>query len=219
MIVSGHIHSGLDQALSTQGHVLVRVKSYGEELGRLELKVDTEKKTLVSWTWKKILVDSDKITPASDVGAQVKVWEDKVTPIVDQPIGVSARQISRAEGKKLLEQAMMDATGADFAFMNAGGVRDILPKGQILLRHVWNIMPFDNEVVYGTFKGRDLPAVVTAGHTIDPEKDYKLAVSDFTATNQESDENLRSKGLQFPGDAGLLRDALANLIRKRNVIE
>jgi 5'-nucleotidase / UDP-sugar diphosphatase len=219
VIVSGHIHSGLDQALSTEGHVLVRVKSYGEELGRLELKVDTEKKALVSWTWKKILIDSDTITPAGDVAVQVKTWEDKVTPIVDQPIGSSTRQLSRAEGKKLLEQAMMDATGADFAFMNAGGVRDILPKGQILLRHVWNIMPFDNEVVYGTFKGRDLPAVVTAGHTIDPDKDYKLAVSDFTATNQESDENLRSHDLQFPSDAGLLRDALANLIRKRKVIE
>ena len=54
---------------------------------------------------------------------------------------------------------------------------------------------------------------------IDPDKDYKLAVSDFTAANQETQENLRTRGLQFPGDAGLLRDALADLIRKRKVIE
>jgi len=98
-------------------------------------------------------------------------------------------------------------------------VRDILPKGQLLLRHVWNIMPFDNLVVYGTFKGRDLPAVVTAGKQIDPDKDYKLAVSDFTAANQQSQENLRVTGLDFPNQAGLLRDAFADLIRKRKVIE
>jgi 2',3'-cyclic-nucleotide 2'-phosphodiesterase (5'-nucleotidase family) len=114
---------------------------------------------------------------------------------------------------------MKDATGADFAFINAGGVRDILPKGQLLLRHAWNIMPFDDRIVYGTFKGRDLPAVITAGKQIDPDQEYKLAVSDFTAANQESNENLRTTGLQFPGDAGLLRDALADLIRKRKVIE
>jgi 2',3'-cyclic-nucleotide 2'-phosphodiesterase (5'-nucleotidase family) len=219
VIVSGHIHSGLEQAMSNQDHVLVRVKSYGEELGRLELKVDTEKKAPVSWTWKKIVIDDDRITPAPEVAAVVKVWEDKVAAVVDQPVGVSDRQLSRPEVKALLEQAMKDATGADFAFINTGGVRDILPKGQLLLRHVWNIMPFDDRIVYGTFKGRDLPAVVTAGHQIDANKDYKLAVTDFTAANQESNENLRTTGLQFPGDAGLLRDALADLIRKRKVIE
>lgn len=219
VIISGHIHSGLEQAMTQGDHVLVRAKSYGEELGRLELKVDTEKKAPVSWTWKKILVDSDTVVPAADVAVQVKDWETKVAAVVDKPLAVSNRQLAKAELKKLLEQAMMDATGADFAFMNAGGVRDILPKGQLLLRHVWNIMPFDNMVVYGTFKGRDLPAVVTAGHQIDPNKDYKLAVSDFTAANQETGENLRAKGLEFPGSAGLLRDALADLIRKRKVIE
>ncbi len=217
--VSGHIHTGLDHELTNGNHVLVRVKSYGEELGRLELKIDTEKKAPISWTWKKIVIESDKITPAADVAAQVKVWEDKAAVVVDQPIGVSNRQVSKPELKKMLEQAMMEATGADFSWMNAGGVRDILPKGQLLLRYVWNIMPFDNLVVWGTFKGRDLPAVVTAGHQIDPDKDYKLAVSDFTAANQDSAENLRSKGLEFPNQAGLVRDALADWIRKRKVIE
>ena len=39
---------------------------------------------------------------------------------------------------------MREETGADFAFMNAGGVRDVMPQGQLLERHIWNIMPFDN---------------------------------------------------------------------------
>jgi 5'-nucleotidase/UDP-sugar diphosphatase len=219
VIVSGHIHSGLEQAMSDRDHVLVRVKSYGEELGRLELKVDTNKKAPVSWTWKKILIDDDKIIPAPDVAAEVKVWEDKVAAVVDQPIAVSTRQLSKPEVKGLLEQAMQDVTGADFAFVNTGGVRDILPRGQVLVRQAWNIMPFDDRIVYGTFKGRNLPAVITVGKQIDPDKDYKLAVTDFTAANQATAENLRTTGLEFPKDAGLLRDALVDLIRKRKLIE
>jgi 5'-nucleotidase/UDP-sugar diphosphatase len=219
VIVSGHIHSGLEKAMSNQDHVLVRVKSYGEELGRLELKVDTDKKAPVSWIWKKILIDDEKITPAPDVASEVKVWEDKVAAVVDQPIAMSNRQLAKPEVKALLEQAMKDATGADFAFINLGGVRDILPKGQILVRHAFNIMPFDDRIVYGTFKGRDLPAVIAAGKQIDPEKNYKLAVTDFTAANQGTDENLRTTGLEFPGDAGLLRDAFVDLIRQRKLIE
>ena len=219
VIVSGHIHSGLDHELSNASHVLVRVKGYGEELGRLELKVDTETKAPVSWTWKKILIDDATIVPDPAVAAKVKLWEDKVAGVVDQPIGIANRQLSKGEVRSLLEQAMKDATRADFAYLNSGGVRDILPKGQILVRHTFNIMPFDDVIVYGTFKGRDLPAVITAGKQIDPDKDYKLAVSDFTAANQETNENLRTKGLKFPGDGGLLRDAFADLIRKRKVIE
>jgi 2',3'-cyclic-nucleotide 2'-phosphodiesterase (5'-nucleotidase family) len=219
IVISGHTHSGLAHELSNGNHVLVRVKSYGEELGRLELKIDTEKKAPVSWTWKAILIDDAKITPAPDVAAQVKIWEDKVSTIVDKPIGTANHELSRRELKTLIEEMMKEKAGADFAFLNAGAVRDILPKGTILLRHVWNIMPFDNEIVWGTFKGRDLPSIVTAGKQIDPNKDYKLAVSDFTAANQNSQENLQTTGLKFPNDAGSVRDSLADFIRGRKVIE
>jgi len=46
-----------------------------------------------------------------------------------------------------------------------------------------------------------------------------LAVTDFTAANQATPENLRTSGLEFPGDAGLLRDVLIDWFRKKKVIE
>ena len=219
VLVTGHLHSGLPQALSRDGRVLVRVKAYGAELGRLELQVDTEKKAPVSWTWKRIPVDSTKIQPAADVASQVKHWEDEVAARVDQPLAVSKRQFTKAEVKRLIERAMRDETGADFAFMNYGGVRDILPQGQLKIRNIWDIMPFDNTVVVGTFKGRDLPPVVVGDRKVDPGRDYTLAVSNFTAENQGTAENLRTIGLKFPHDVGLLRDLLVDWFRKKKVIE
>src|SRR5689334_1919513 len=64
VIVSGHIHRGMEEAMTKDGRILVRVKAYGEELGRLELKVDTDKKAPVSWVWKRIPVDSRTVAPA-----------------------------------------------------------------------------------------------------------------------------------------------------------
>jgi 2',3'-cyclic-nucleotide 2'-phosphodiesterase (5'-nucleotidase family) len=217
--VSGHVHTGLPEPLQQNGRLLVRVKSYGEELGRLELKVDTEKKAPVSWKWKKIPVDSTAVAAAPDVEREVKKWEDEVSVRVDRPLAVAARSFSEKEVKLLIERAMREETGADFAFMNAGGVRAGLPQGQLRERNIWNIMPFDNRIVTGTFKGRELPAVVIEGRTVDPDKMYTLAVSDFTAANQESRENLRVSGLKFPGDAGLMRDVLIDWFRKKKVIE
>lgn len=219
VIVTGHLHNGLEREMSHDGRVLVRVKDYAEELGRLDLKVDTDKKAPVSWTWKRIPIDASKIEPAADVAPLVKRWEDEVTTRVDRPLAVSRKNFNHAEVKALIEQAMRAETGADFAFMNLGGVRDGLPEGQLLERQIWNIMPFDNLVVIAKVKGSDLPAVVLGGRKPDPGREYTLAVTDFTAANQSAASELRSTGLKFGGDVGLLRDLLIDWCRKKKVIE
>lgn len=216
--VSGHIHSGLTEPMTKDGRVLVRVKGYGEQLGRLDLQVDTGKKTVASFKWKALLVDSTKIAPAPDVAAEVKHWEAEVTARVDQPLAISEKAFTKSEVKRLIERALRDQTGADFAWMNQGGVRDLIPKGQLLVRHIWNIMPFDNRVMVGTFKGREIPAKVVGDRTIEPDKDYTLAVSDYTAANQATPENLGITGLAFPHDLGLMRDLLIDWFRKQKVI-
>lgn len=216
--VSGHIHKGLEQPLVHDGRLVVRVKGYGVELGRLDLKVDTEKKAAVEWKWERIPVDSTKIAPAADMARAVKHWEDQVSAKVDKLLAVSEERLDPHEVKQLIERAMREETGADFAFMNQGGVRDSLPQGQLLERNIWNIMPFDNDVVIGTFKGSQLPAVVVGNSKVDPDREYTLAVSDFTAANQGTNENLRTTGLVFPRDEGLLRDLLIDWFRKKKVV-
>jgi 2',3'-cyclic-nucleotide 2'-phosphodiesterase (5'-nucleotidase family) len=217
--VSGHLHTALPQPLVLDGRLLVRVRGYAEDLGRLELQVDTEKKQTVAWEWKRIPVDDDKVQPAADVAAQVKHWEDEVAARVDRPLAQAKRALRKQEVKQLIERAMKEETHSDFAFMNSGGVRDIVPQGDLKERNIWNIMPFDNRVVVGKFKGRDLPTVVLGDRKVDPDKMYTLAVSDFTAANQSSDENLRTTGLEFPKDEGLLRDLLIAWFRKQKVIQ
>jgi 2',3'-cyclic-nucleotide 2'-phosphodiesterase (5'-nucleotidase family) len=219
VMVTGHAHNGLPQPLIQDGRILVRVRGYAEELGRLELKVDTVKKAPAGYTWKHILVDSTVTPPAADVAAAVKHWEDEVSARVDRPLAVSARAFDKRGVKTLIEQAMRTETGADFAFMNLGGVRDIVPKGQLTVRNIWEIMPFDNRVVTGKFKGRDLPPVVLGSRQVEPNREYTLAVSDFTAANQATPENLRTSGLRFPHDAGMLRDILLDWFRKKKTIE
>lgn len=219
VLVTGHLHSGLPEALTQDGRVLVRVKGYAEELGRLELQVDTQKKAPVSFTWKHLPVDPATLEPAPDVAREVKHWETAVAERVDRPLAISRRKFEKRDVKVLIERAMCAETGADFAFMNLGGVRDTLPQGPLLERNIWDIMPFDNRLVFGRFKGRDLPPVVLGGRHIDPDTEYTLAVSDFTAANQGTPENLRATGLEFPSDDGLLRDALIDWFRKKKVIE
>jgi 2',3'-cyclic-nucleotide 2'-phosphodiesterase (5'-nucleotidase family) len=219
ILVTGHIHNGLKKEVTRDGRILVRVKGYGEELGRLELQVDSQKKAPVSWAWKRIPVDGSRVQPSAEVAAQVKHWEDEVSRRVDQPLALAKRNFAKSEVKRLIEQAMRDQTGADFAFINSGGVRDTLPQGQLLVRNIWDIMPFDNLVVFGKFKGRELPRIAVGKRVVDPDREYTLAVTDFTAANQSAGEQLQTTGLMFPGEGGLLRDLLVDWFRKKKVIE
>ncbi|MBI3697705.1 MAG: bifunctional metallophosphatase/5'-nucleotidase, partial [Acidobacteria bacterium] len=218
VIISGHLHAGLDTPHTAGQRVMVRVKAYGEELGRLDLVVDVANKTVARSTWKHIPIDADVISPAPDVAKLVAGWEAKVSRLVDIPIGEAKREFAGPALQALMAQAMADETGADFAFMNKGGVRDFIPQGPLLARHIWNIMPFDNRVLVGRFKGSQLPRAVTDGRPVDPDREYTLAVNDFTAANQSTE--MGSNGLVFPSTPGpLQRDLLIDWIKKKKVLQ
>jgi 2',3'-cyclic-nucleotide 2'-phosphodiesterase (5'-nucleotidase family) len=220
VIVSGHIHSGMQQARVKDGRVQVRVRSYAEELGRLDLKVDTEKKALAGFAWKKIAIDPKVYPPDPEVAAAVKHWEDQVSALVDRPLAISKHAFTKPQMKTLIEQAIREETGADFAWMNSGGIRDPLPEGQLLERNIWNVMPFDDALLVGTFKGSQLPPMVVGDRKIEPDREYTLAVTDYTAANQGTSENFRgTTGLNFDHRIGLLRDILIDWFRKKKVVE
>jgi len=216
VVVSGHVHRGLESPKKVGDRLAVRVRAYGVELGRLDLTVDLRSKTVVESQWRRIPIDA-AIPPANDVARLVQRWEGRVSRVVDVPIGEAVRDIAGADLKRLMEQSMAEGVGAELAFMNQGGIRDFFPKGRLLARHVWNVMPFDNRVVKGRFRGRELPAAVTQGRQIDPDREYTLAVNDFTAAHQQAE--MGSSGHAFPEVGRRQRDLLLEWIRKKKVLD
>ena len=61
--------------------------------------------------------------------------------------------------------------------------------------------------------------MATRGATVDPDREYTLAVSDFTAANQGAPSELRSKGLVFRPMGPLLRDVLLEWVKAKKVLE
>ncbi|WP_312994100.1 5'-nucleotidase [Chryseobacterium flavum] len=97
----------------------------------------------------------------------------------------------------------------DAALINIGGIRTTIAKGDIMLKNVFEVMPFENEVVIVKMKGADLQGLfeyyaktqvnnpvshlyietnngqviksLINGKTVDPAKDYYIATSDYLA--------------------------------------
>jgi 2',3'-cyclic-nucleotide 2'-phosphodiesterase (5'-nucleotidase family) len=221
VVVIGHEHTP-SKPLEVDGRLVVHAEGYGRELGRLELQYDIATRRIISHEWTGIPVVGSEYPADPIVQAQVDKWEAKVSALVDVPIGRSVKQSSRPEVKELMERAMQDRFPSDLAFTNVSGVRDTLPEGQLLARHVWNVMPFDNHVVIAEVRGDELmkledpsrPVKVAGTAKLDPNKTYRLVTTDFLASSW------RDRGAKFPvADQGvLLRDVLIDWIKQRKVI-
>ncbi|WP_370900516.1 5'-nucleotidase C-terminal domain-containing protein [Chryseobacterium gossypii] len=97
----------------------------------------------------------------------------------------------------------------DAALINIGGIRTTIGKGDILLKSVYEVMPFENEVIIVKMKGTDLQGLfdyyaktqvnnpvshlyietnngeitktLINGKTVNPGQDYYIATSDYLA--------------------------------------
>lgn len=218
VIVTGHEHQGYSEIRREGTRVAVQLRAYGIELGRLDLQVDVPHRSVVAANWKRIPIDTHQISPDPEVARVVSRWEAKVSKIVDVPIGTATHRMEEKEVRLLVERAMAEQAGADFAWVNLGNIRDFLPGGQLLARNIWNVLPFDNHIVTGRFKGSRLPPAMTAEHPVNPNQEYTVATTDFTAANQASSDQLSTTGLEFPKIGPLQRDAVIEWIRKKRVV-
>lgn len=97
----------------------------------------------------------------------------------------------------------------DAAVINIGGIRTIIPKGDILTKQIYEVMPFENEIVIVKMNGKDVEGLfdyylktqknnpvshliietenntiskkLINGKTIDHNKTYYIATSDYLA--------------------------------------
>lgn len=210
LTISGHDHAGKMEMFRVEDRIGVRMRSYGVELGRLNLRYDKVAHKIVQAEWKRIPINTTAYQPDPVVAELVEKWESRVRAVVDSPVGNTSSNRDRAQTKAWIESVMRKKTNADLVFLNAGGVRDNLPKGQVLARHIWNIMPFDNTLVLGKVAGKLIPEAVRGQATIDPDKLYSIATIDFLVEGWRNapDEATRAFGRAMPLDGPLLRDVL-----------
>jgi len=213
VLVSGHNHRGQESPKVVDGRIGVKLRAYGLELGRLDLTLRSGGRRVESFTWRRIPITTEDFEPDPAVAALVDRWERKVSTVVDVRIGRSERDYDRRMVRGLIEKAMADAVGADLAYMNAGGVRDSLPRGQILVRGIWNILPFGNALAYGRLRGRDLPGELSQGRRIDRNRTYIVATNDFIAEQWE-----KRQGIVLTERGPLVREALIDYIKQTRVL-
>jgi 2',3'-cyclic-nucleotide 2'-phosphodiesterase (5'-nucleotidase family) len=192
-----------------------------------------------------------KIKPTSSFDSNYIKWlqpyADSMHSRMNIVIGFSVSTLVHKQPESSLGNFMVDAMklmaekkfnmNVDAAFINSGGIRSYLPKGDITLNHVYQIMPFDNLIVLQkirgdvllnlinktaeegawpvsgitmTLKNRKAENILINHQPIDLNKEYVIANTDYIANGGGGCSML--KNIPKMNKGYLLRDALIEYI-------
>jgi 5'-nucleotidase len=167
LVVSGHTHSFLNAILKNQNGkamLVTQAFSAGTAYADIDLEIDRETRDVVKKTASIVTTWADAgpgLTPDPAAAALTLAAETKVAPLVNQLIGTATTALPAAggpSGESLLGDLIADAQraavpGADFAFMNPGGIRADLAAGPVTWGNLFAIQPFGNSLVALTLTG------------------------------------------------------------------
>lgn len=212
IIVGGHSHSTLFKPVRKNGVVIVQAGSYGRNLGKLDLKIDTEKDTVTDAYGMLIETVLDSAIYDKDAAAKVDNMIAEYLPQLSVKIGTLETDWRASySDESNLGQFEADAfrmkTGADIGFVNGGGLRKSLLKGDILVGDIWEINPFGNEIQTITVSGKTLKQMMKNNIKIRLEKISK----------GEGAELLHNSGLTYSYDSKKANEGSDDFIVSMNI--
>lgn len=196
------------------------------------------------------LVLSSDISNHKKSSETLTPYQDKLKKITDEFLIVSTNEFTKTGNQTTLGNFVCDALkhfaennlnrkALDVVIVNRGGLRANLPKGNIKVYNIFELMPFDNDLVVLTIKGKELVAFADMipnaqpaflGATIQfkknkitrfnigkdsllPDKIYTVLTSDFLLNGGDNFNFLKAN--ENVNNTGIkLRDAIIDYCRE-----
>jgi len=141
---------------------------------------------------------TDSIIPNPEIESFINPYKNHIKKDLDSVLAYSVNTYTKSNGdyNTAIGNFMADVvfneanpifkqkTGnnIDMVLLNYGGIRSILPKGNVTKRIAYNIMPFENSVVIIALKGSQIDSMINylcvskKAHPISKLKFYIMAV-------------------------------------------
>lgn len=165
VIFSGHNHSFTNTVVDNK--LIVQSYSYGTAFSDVDLVIDPRTNDIALKESEIVTTYHDTITPDSNVQEMLDEYNTQVQDEINRKVGNAAEAITRSSddsGESPLGNVIADsqrsALDADFAFMNPGGIRANLNKGEITWGELYSIQPFGNQMTNLTMTGEQIKAVL-----------------------------------------------------------
>lgn len=179
LVVDGHSHTQYADIRQQEGAALVvSAGEYLTSLGRATLRFDQDDRLTIQEVPvtfeeagqavrdERIVKAIEDITEAQSVLLS-EVLGQAAVPLEGERADVRTRETNLGD---LAADAFLQATGADVAFTNGGGIRRSVPAGDITRNDVVEVFPFGNSLVVIEVTGEQLVQAMEHGLRLYPEQ-------------------------------------------------
>ena len=151
------------------GTIVLQGFKWGVYVGKLDLEIDPKTKKILRYEGGLNLMDkSVAADESSPVSLMIKEYEKQMAEKVNIKLGVSRADMTYTDDERhkrdlplgiLICDILKKSGAADISLINSGGIRDMLPAGDITLATALKILPFDNSISTMELKGSDIAAI------------------------------------------------------------
>ncbi len=151
---------------------------------------------------------TDKETENQQIENYVKPYRERINKDLDSVLAYCPVTLDKTDGKwqSTIGNLMADVTlqrgnmifkarekkDIDLCILNNGGIRAVLPKGNVTTRTAFDIMPFENGLVVMALKGEQIFELVNYFITI--EKPHPISGITFTIGKDKAAKNIFVRG-------------------------
>lgn len=155
-------------AITRDGVVIKTVSGYNQskEIDVLDLEISGRPAKILSFSGRRLAVNHAEIDPDPKMvqvveAATRKVQLQKKERIADFSADYQREYSTECPIGNMITDAMRHETGTEIAMQNSGGIQSDISSGEFTLGDLFNVLPFDNQVVTIDLSGSDLLELLT----------------------------------------------------------
>lgn len=168
VIVGGHSHTAIEPPCLAGNTIIVQAGWAGKYLGVLDIQYDAQSGKISGYTAKgelKPVVEEKGLSPDAKIEKIIESFDKQIRGEFSRIVGETSVELTRSYVEEsnlgdLICDAIREAAAADIAFQNSGGIRADIPRGKITLNQVFQVLPFDNQLISMDLTGRQITAAL-----------------------------------------------------------
>ncbi|GAB4283059.1 MAG: bifunctional UDP-sugar hydrolase/5'-nucleotidase [Candidatus Rifleibacteriota bacterium] len=150
------------------GIIIKTVSGYNKckELDILDLELSPDPVRIISFAGRRLAANHAEIDPDPKVAKIVDKATRRVKALKRRKITDFADDYERQYSREcpignMIADAMRAETGATIAFQNSGGIQNNINSGEFTVGDLFDVLPFDNQVITMELKGSDIQELLT----------------------------------------------------------
>lgn len=151
LIIGGHSHTRIPEPTKIRRTWITQAGGQGRFVGLLRLTLD-DRGGVADVTGSLREIDRDRYGVDSSMATLVETYTAELETRLGKVVGTTSARIEKAftgidsPMGVICADSLREAAGAEVGLMNAGGVRQSLPAGQVTMRDLMLVSPFSNTV-------------------------------------------------------------------------